>query len=147
MYQATHAHEFTARGEPNPTFAMIERALETTQEALGVERDARRWMYPVLHAGRERAVYQTANRLALQQFLRRHGINAILVFLLFLADPGARQPADEAAWKGSITDVRARLGLSAPAPDVYYVLLDAEQEPLRHILSRRDGACTTSPDS
>jgi hypothetical protein len=135
MYQASGARALTAHGKTNPAFSMIKEALEATQVSLGLEPDALRWMRPVVHAGRERAVYQTANRLALLRFLREHGIDAVLILLLFVNDPDARPPADEAAWLDAIADVRARLGLSTSAPHMHYVFLDSEQHPLRRILA------------
>jgi hypothetical protein len=138
MYQPSGAKALTARGKTNPAFSMIKEALEATQVSLGVEPDALRWMRPVLHADRERAVYQTANRLALLRFLREHGVDAVLILLLFVNDPDARPPADEGAWMDAIGDVRARLGLARPAPHMHYVFLDAEQDPLRRILDCPD---------
>jgi hypothetical protein len=143
MYQASGAKAVTARGETNPAFSMIKNALEATQVSLGLEPNALRWMRPVLHADRERAVYQTANRLALLRFLREHGVDAILILLLFVNDPDARPLADEAAWTEAIADVRARLGLPTAARHMHYVFLDAEQEPLRRILGRSGGEAST----
>lgn len=56
--------------------------------------------------------YQYANRLAHLEFLRRHGVDAWLVFLYFIGDDDMAGPKSESEWQPSITLALQHLGLS-----------------------------------
>jgi hypothetical protein len=62
---------------------MIEHALTSTKEALGIAADCD-WASPY---------YQFCNRLAILHFLSEHGIAAHLLFVYFTGDDFARNPA------------------------------------------------------
>ena len=55
--------------------------------------------------------YQYANRLAHLMFLRKHGVDAHLVFIYFLNDRDVRGPAAALGWDDVIDDCHDKLGL------------------------------------
>ncbi len=92
----------------------IEAALATTQRSLGLDPDPVRW------CGR---LYQTANRLAHHDFLRRVGARAYLVHLLFTNDPHG--PTDAVTWTAAMHKANVALGLDKPVQGVGHVFLAA----------------------
>ena len=88
-----------AKGQPSSN-ELISASLRQTQEALALAPDPRRWM------GR---YYQFANRLAHLLWLRRMGVEASLVHLLFTDDPHG--PTGETEWRRAIEQMHAELGL------------------------------------
>jgi hypothetical protein len=79
--------------------------------------------------------YQYANRLAHLWFLRKHGVDAHLIFAYFLNDRDMRGPTNVAEWNGVLTECYERLGLrNRLIPGVHNVFLDV-------------GAVATTPTS
>lgn len=83
---------------------LIEQRLSETKSAMGVGADFD-WMQPY---------YQYANRLATLRFLLSQGVWAHLVFVYFTGDraPRAQCPKNAQAWKSSIAQMKAHLGLT-----------------------------------
>lgn len=84
---------------------------------------AKRWAGADAEADWTGPLYQHANRLAHLYFLRRAGIEAWFVNLLFLDDP--IRPTDRAEWEAVLAEARRQLGLSGPAPYTVAVFLPA----------------------
>lgn len=78
----------------------IRSSLAQTQQALSLAPDPDVWI------GR---FYQFANRLAHLLWLRRMGVDAWLVHLLFTGDPHG--PTSEAEWRGAVEQMHEELGL------------------------------------
>lgn len=98
------------------SLSMIENALAATRDALAFDGDNSQWMF---------GYYQLANRLAHMVWLRRQGVPAWLVFLLFTDDVGHVATSEE-EWRSSIADVESALGVSLlTRDDVAHVLLPA----------------------
>lgn len=82
---------------------MIRNALDITKRDIGASLVSD-WLSPY---------YQYANRLAVLNFLLKHGVTAKLVFIYFLSDtnPHGECPATEDAWLREIGKVHLHLGL------------------------------------
>jgi hypothetical protein len=95
---------------------LIESSLASTQRILGVTgRTAADWCGPL---------YQSANRLAHQQWLRSRGVRAWLVHLLFVDDP--IEPTAPAEWVAAMAAADKELGLAdKPVDGAAHVLLPA----------------------
>jgi len=83
---------------------LIEERLAETQKAMGIT-EAKVWTKPY---------YQYANRLALLHFLQQQGVSAHLIFVYFNGDTntGAICPANAAAWRPVLDDMKNELGLT-----------------------------------
>jgi len=114
-----HIGELSSTCEASPdSRGIIERALTTTKEKLGINSESD-WTT---------GYYQYANRLAHAQFLRDHGIPTTLVFLYFInADMGG--PNTEAEWKEALKPVHRHLGLKASGHPlgVMNIFIDSRQ--------------------
>jgi len=80
---------------------LISKALEDTQQWLGLRQDARAWLGPL---------YQSANRLAYLYFLRRLGVEAWLLHVCF-TDDMTHVPVPEKEWSIALRTAESRLGL------------------------------------
>ena len=98
----------------------IETALELARSWCGVT-SGESWLGPL---------YQYANRIAHLFFLCEHlQVPAWLVNLYFINDPIG--PADHAAWEREVAQIKSRLGLTKPVPNLAEVYLAALGEPDR----------------
>lgn len=84
-----------------PARARIGAAFAATQHDLGLPEEPERWM------GR---FYQFANRLTYYRWLRRMGVEAWLVHVLFVNDPHGS--TSEAGWDAALETMHGELGLS-----------------------------------
>jgi len=136
LYASCQAKRFTAAGQPNPAYSLIVKSIGETQARLGLAVDPDRWMFDTTpRQKRTTALYQTANRLAMLRFLRDHGVDARLVYLLFLDDPRSPTTSDE--WQQATQEARERLGLEEPPPKTAYVHLHAVNHPEDFLLGAR----------
>jgi hypothetical protein len=90
---------------------LIEAAIRETQSSLGIPEDPERWLDPLRpdEAGHS-SVYQSANRYAHLYWLRREGVEAWLVHVLFTEDP-TWQPTSREVWEAALTRIEDDLGL------------------------------------
>jgi len=82
------------------SWGKIEKALGWVQNELGVAASPALWM------GR---LYQMANRLAHLYWLRKQGVNAWLIHVLFIGDP--RSPTTQATWETAMDVTEGELGI------------------------------------
>jgi hypothetical protein len=96
--------------------ALIENSLANTQRTLGVtDRTPADWCGPL---------YQSANRLAHQQWLRTRGVRVWLVHLLFVDDP--IKPTSAKEWEAAMAAADEELGVADKSVDgAGHVLLPA----------------------
>lgn len=118
----------------------IKKALAETQRWLRLNEEPERWMDPLRPAERgHSSVYQSANRYAHLYWLRKQGIEAWLVHLLFVDDPFGRTSRE--AWEAALPQIEDDLGLrGVRVPDATHVFLSAlsPDDYQGNGLSRRD---------
>lgn len=96
-----HFDELTSDcGAGERSRALIEASLTRTKQSLGAPTTAD-WT---------RHYYQYANRLAHLAFLRKQGVNTLLVFVYFYGDNDMGGPASVSEWKNRLSAVRTYLG-------------------------------------
>ena len=94
----------SSTGASEDSQAIIQRAMEETQQAMGVD-PGHDWL---------KGYYQYANRLAVLHFLRREGIPARLLFIYFWGDrpeEGPNWPQTENEWEPPLREMEKDLGL------------------------------------
>jgi hypothetical protein len=99
----------SCQADPQGGRLLITRTLAATKTALGVPAD-RDWL---------NGHYQFCNRVAVLNFLNRHGSPARLLFIYFLGDKGdARRicPADAAEWRAALDIQKKHVGLPERHP-------------------------------
>ena len=99
----------TKAGPVSP--ARIKKALAETQRSLGLAEEPERWMDPLRPEEHgHSSVYQSANRYAHLYWLRKLGIEAWLVHLLFVEDPTFGRTSRE-IWEAAVPQIEDDLGL------------------------------------
>ena len=69
-------------------------------------------------------IHPTANRIAHLYFLRKHGVNAHLVFLYFVNDNTMGKAASIEHWKEGIEEVHDALGIRSSVDGVHEAFVD-----------------------
>ena len=98
-----HIAEFLtpASGASASSLEKIQQALSSTQEYLNASQNVA-W---------ERTYYQYTNRLAHLYFLRKHGVNAHLIFVSFLNDVEMNGPMLSETWEAAFQAANYSLGI------------------------------------
>jgi len=99
-----HERELVSICQASPeSVELITRSLAETKAAVGARGDAD-WLT---------GYYQYANRIAHLQFLRKHGVPAVLVFVYFTNDLDMGGPNSREGWQGGLRAAHEHLGLTA----------------------------------
>ena len=79
--------------------------------------------------------YQYANRLAFLFLLRKNGVDARLLHVLFLNATDVHGPSTPEEWKGALVLLRASLGLQNHKlqPFVHELFIDARSVQIRQV--------------
>jgi hypothetical protein len=114
-----HVNELGSVCKASPgSRAKIDRGLSQAREKYGARADAD-WAT---------GYYQYANRLAHLYFLRKHEVDAHLVFLYFLNDAEMNGPRSRDEWATALHGVHKHLGLDGGAIDgVHSVYIDVSE--------------------
>jgi len=110
-----HAREMASTCKAGATsLRMITSSLEESKRALGAKPGSD-WT---------KGYYQYANRLAHLHFLRKHAVDAVLVFLYFTGADDIGGPSSEAAWRRHVEAAPAHLGMPKNTPGVVSIFQD-----------------------
>lgn len=107
----------TCKARDDDARLKITRSIAETKGAFAVA-DSADWLS---------GFYQYANRLAHLHFLRKHGVQAKLVFVYFMGDQDMHGPSKMAEWETRLKEVHRHLGLPDTLPGMVnaFVPIDA----------------------